>query len=224
MEKITVLGLDVMTTPVLMELFAEIFDVSMAKLEATFLFNQALPSGTELESFLNGFQGHFFESLEKCKAEHLTRPIVPGIMSGKATRAFVESIAQCSGYDESQLLQCIHPSAVIASSASIGPGTWVHPQVTVSSFTKIGKGVTLSRNCSIGHHCVIEDYVKINPGVHVASSTRIEAGAEVGIGAVCREGVTIGKNSMVGAGSVVVKDVPEGTVVMGVPAKIFNSR
>lgn len=90
---------------------------------------------------------------------------------------------------------------------------------------------------------VIEDGVGIGPGVRILGSAhtglaiepppeperdaepvRIERGADVGVNAVVLPGVTIGRNSVVGAGAVVTRDVPPLAVVAGVPARVLRYR
>ena len=74
----------------------------------------------------------------------------------------------------------------------------------------------------MGHHCTIEDGAHISPGVCVGGWTRIGRATWVGIGATVRDRITIGERSIIGAGAVVVKDIPEGVVAYGVPAKVVS--
>ncbi|BAY18547.1 transferase hexapeptide repeat containing protein [Anabaenopsis circularis NIES-21] len=91
---------------------------------------------------------------------------------------------------------------------------------------------------------IIEDYVGWGPGAKLLGSThtglpidvpiiqtdleikpvKVETGADIGMNAVILPGVTIGKNSIVGAGAVVTKDVPPFAIVAGVPAKFLRWR
>lgn len=89
----------------------------------------------------------------------------------------------------------------------------------------IGNNVILSANCMLLDTGLdLEHYldVKTPNKSHVKSYIRIEDNVWVGAGAIILPGVTIRKNSIVGAGAVVTKDVPEGVVVAGNPARIIR--
>lgn len=80
-------------------------------------------------------------------------------------------------------------------------------------------------NCTIGHDCMIEDFVNIAPGANVSGNVMLSTGSYVGTNASIIEGRTIdeklvvGSSSTVGAGSVVTRAVPPDVIVKGVPAK-----
>jgi acetyltransferase-like isoleucine patch superfamily enzyme len=131
----------------------------------------------------------------------------------------------------------------------IGKGTIIRDQVNlyrcrigedskIESFVYIEEGVTVGNRCKIKPNVfiptgvTIEDDVFIGPNVSftndkhpkaggfwVLSTTKVKSKASIGAGAVILPGVTIGKGAVVGAGAVVTKDVGEGEVVMGNPAK-----
>lgn len=116
----------------------------------------------------------------------------------------------------------IPPTAVIASSTSLGHGIQIHPGVVIASYAKLRNFVTLNRNSTIGHHTEIEDYVTINPGANVAGFCHIGEGTIIGMGANILEHINIGKNVIVGAGAVVTKNIPDNVTVLGIPAKIVD--
>lgn len=89
----------------------------------------------------------------------------------------------------------------------------------------LGNHVTLSANCMLMDTGLdLQHYLdsKTPNKVHIKSFIRIEDNVWVGAGAIILPGVTIRKNSIVGAGSVVTKDVPENVVVAGNPAKVIR--
>jgi len=108
--------------------------------------------------------------------------------------------------------------------SELGKGTVVCAGVSSTVNVKVGNYVNVNLSCTLGHDCVIEDYVNLSPSVNVSGHVYIESGADVGTGAVLLPGVRIGRNAIVGAGSVVTKDVEPDTTVVGVPAKPINKK
>lgn len=123
---------------------------------------------------------------------------------------------------------------VIGDNVKIGDGT------KIGSFVDIGKDAVIGKNCIIQAHvtisneCRLSDHVFIGPNSSLLndrfphsgflSPSIIEAGAVIGGCVTILPNVTIGKDCIVAAGSVVTKDVPAKTVVKGVPAKQMMTR
>lgn len=116
----------------------------------------------------------------------------------------------------------LDPSAVVAASATTGPGTVVNAGVVLAGAVRAGTFVHVNRSASVGHHSELEDFTTLGPGCVLAGRVRVGRGAFVGAGAVCAPTVCIGPNAIVGAGAVVVKDVPAGAVVVGNPARVIR--
>ncbi len=128
-------------------------------------------------------------------------------------------------------------------------GTTIDESTTIFPpfHTNYGKYIQLGRNIFINHGCsfldlggiIIEDDVMVGPGVSIMSENHpveidkrktlipdevvIKQNAWIGGGATILPGITIGKNSVVGAGAVVTKDVPKNTVAAGMPAKVVKN-
>lgn len=120
----------------------------------------------------------------------------------------------------------IYPTAILGRNNSIGSFTEIGDGVVIGSSNRIGAycfipwGVTIENYCFIGPRVTFTND-KYPPGGKTAwQKITVKTGAAIGAGAIILPGVTIGKESLVGSGSVVTKDVPDGMVVCGNPAKI----
>lgn len=133
-------------------------------------------------------------------------------------------------YDFVNLYGCeIGDGSKIGTFVEIQKGAKVGKRCKISSHTFICEGVTIEDECFIGHHVVfIND--RFPAAVNFDGSLQAEADwklvetrvckrASVGSGAIILCGVTIGEGALVGAGSVVTKDVPPHTIVAGNPSK-----
>jgi sugar O-acyltransferase (sialic acid O-acetyltransferase NeuD family) len=114
------------------------------------------------------------------------------------------------------------PSSRRAHTSQYGDGNVVLENVVVGPFARLRDYVTLNRLSSIGHHTSIGSYCTVSPGVHIAGHCVVEEGVFLGIGAVVCDHVTIGKHSVIGAGSVVTKSIPENVIAYGNPARLIR--
>jgi sugar O-acyltransferase (sialic acid O-acetyltransferase NeuD family) len=123
-----------------------------------------------------------------------------------------------------KLINIIHPSAIISSNCAIGENVQVSPGVIINNSSFIGNNVIINTGSTIDHDNRLEDNVQIAPGVHLAGCVTIGGYSFIGIGAIVINNIKIGRNVVVGAGSVITKDVPDDVVVVGVPGKIIKYR
>jgi sugar O-acyltransferase (sialic acid O-acetyltransferase NeuD family) len=115
--------------------------------------------------------------------------------------------------------QVIHPRAVVSPAAALGPGCVVLANAFVSTGVVLGAHVHVNYNATVGHDTVLGDFVTVLPAANVAGTVTIGAGGTIGSNACVLQGLRIGSGGMVGAGAVVTRDLPDGTVVVGVPAR-----
>ena len=113
----------------------------------------------------------------------------------------------------------VHPSAIISSSASLGHGTHVLVSAVVNTDVKLGNVCIVNTGAKIDHECIIGNGVHIAPGATLCGCVTVMDNALIGAGAVVLPRTTVGRGAIVGAGAVVTKDVADGDVVTGIPAK-----
>lgn len=116
----------------------------------------------------------------------------------------------------------IHPRATVSPSARIGEGTVVVPGAVINADAVIGRHCIINTGATVGHDCIIEDYCHIAPGAHVSGGTHVGEGTWVGVGSSVIQCRNIGRNCMIGAGSVVVRDIPDNVTAFGCPAKVVK--
>ncbi len=129
------------------------------------------------------------------------------------------SIADDHGF---QFPTLIHPSAVVASSANIGPGTVVAAGAILCPGVELGKHVIVNTGSTVDHQSVVADGAHISAGACVGGRVRIGRGAFVGMGATVVTDVTIGEGAQIGAGSLVLRPVPPRSLAYGVPARVHG--
>ncbi len=104
-------------------------------------------------------------------------------------------------------------------------GVWIGPQAKFGSGLFLGhaRGLVVNPTARVGRYCSIMQRVTIGgPNVTIGDYTEINAGAQI-ISNVRGEGrLTVGSNCIIGAGAVVVHDVPDCSVVVGVPGKVVK--
>lgn len=118
----------------------------------------------------------------------------------------------------------VHPSAVIAPSATLGVGVFVGPRAVVHSFAKVDAHAIINTGAIIEHDCVVGRNTHVAPGSVVAGSTWIGTDCLLGVGCRVLPRLHVGDACTIGAGSVVLRDVPSNARVVGVPARSMDAR
>lgn len=116
----------------------------------------------------------------------------------------------------------IHPTAVISPSARVSGGSTLLAYAVVNTNAQVGMGCIVNTAAVIEHDCVVEDFVNISPKAGMAGHTQIGKKSFMGIGSTVIDGILIGREVIIGAGAVVIRNIPDCVVAAGVPAKIIK--
>lgn len=113
----------------------------------------------------------------------------------------------------------VHSSTVISDTASVGEGVMINGQSYIGPGVEIHNHVLIDSCVNISHDTLLRRGATVTPDVTAAGGVIIGPDAYIGPGATIVEDITIGEGAIVGAGSVVMDDVPPGTTVVGTPAE-----
>ncbi len=119
----------------------------------------------------------------------------------------------------SKFATLIDPSVEMSDLVKIGEGTIICAHTIITVNVEIGNHVIINLDCTIGHDAVLHDFVTLYPSVNVSGITDIGECSELGTGMQIIQKKAVGANSIIGAGAVVVKDIPEKCTAVGSPAK-----
>lgn len=106
--------------------------------------------------------------------------------------------------------------------AAIGDNCFVLEDNTLQPFVTLGNNIVLWSGNHVGHHSTIEDHVFMASHVVVSGYCRIGANSFVGVNCTLRDGTSIGKDNVLGAGCLIVKDTPPGTTWIGHKATLYQ--
>lgn len=113
----------------------------------------------------------------------------------------------------------IHPSVIHSPTTSIGEGSIICAGNIITVNAKLGNHVIVNLDSTIGHDGCIKDYVTILPSVNISGNVVLNECVSVGTGTQIIQGINVGENTIIGAGSTVVKNLPENVTAVGSPAK-----
>ncbi len=116
-------------------------------------------------------------------------------------------------------ISLIHPHSFISDDAVIGAGVQIMAGAIIQPRVRIGRQCIVNTRASLDHEDILEDGSEVAPGATLCGNVTLKTNAWVCAGATVLPRITIGEDSIVGAGALVNKDVPNGKVVVGVPAK-----
>lgn len=157
----------------------------------------------------------------------------------------IGNIEQLKNFDKNTAVVCAIGSAgirkrIVSRIKQIGPFEFpnlIDPNVQMSQTIMLGEGniicagniltvniciedfVIINLSCTIGHDAILRSFVTVYPGVNISGCTETKSGTELGTGSKVIQGKMIGEHTIIGAGAVVVNNIPADCTAMGIPAK-----
>lgn len=154
------------------------------------------------------------DTSEKSVKKYSDCYFIIGIGSNRIRRIISEKYPNIKWYT------AIHPSAIIGSNVEIGEGSVVMAGTIINTGTVIGKHCIINTSSSIDHDNVLEDYVHVSPGSHLAGAVKIMKGTWICAGVTVINNITIGNNNVIGAGATVIRNIEEeNSTFIGIPVK-----
>jgi acetyltransferase EpsM len=139
-----------------------------------------------------------------------------GLQNEQNTFSKIEALA----IPDDKLATLIHPTAIIPKGmCAIGNGVLMAPLSQLSPDTTVGNNCILLPNSFLGHDSTMDRFAHIATNSVVGANVKVGRGVHIGSNATLKEKLTIGDFALIGAGAVVLKDVKQGEVVVGNPAR-----
>lgn len=158
-----------------------------------------------------------FDWLER---NHQNVSVICGVGAPEVRKKIIQRVNDLDG----KFFSVIHPNALLTRWVTVGEGVVITAGCVITNQIVIGDHVHINLDCTIGHDVTMKDFTTLAPGVHVSGNITFQEGCYVGTGANFIQGLDIGEWSVIGAGSTITKDVPENTVVVGVPGKVIKTK
>ena len=121
-----------------------------------------------------------------------------------------------------EVLSYVHPTAVLCGHNTIGEGVVVFPQCYVGYKADVLDGTIMQSNCTIEHHSVVGRFCNVNPNLTTGGFVKIDDLCEINMSVDIVNRITIGARSRIGAGALVMANVPERELWYGRPARYIR--
>jgi UDP-perosamine 4-acetyltransferase len=120
------------------------------------------------------------------------------------------------------LVNAISRRATVSPSAGLDTGIAVMPGAVINAESVICSGAIVNTGATVDHDCHVGPYSHVGPGTNLAGCVRLGSGVLLGIGCRVIPNTLIGEWSIVGAGGVVIADLPPFVTAVGVPARVIK--
>lgn len=195
----------------------EVLDVARRELEMTGKWSEIVfVDDVSNEDDCNGAPIHRFEYLASAEADDVEVVIANGEPTARRMiRQKLEAAALRLG-------NVVDTTTVVAESASFSNGVVITPFCSISSKAELAVNVCVNTASIVGHDVKIGPDSVISSMVNLGGECIIGSQTYIGMGALIKERTRIGSNTIIGMGSVVYDDVPDGVIALGNPAKVVR--
>lgn len=121
-------------------------------------------------------------------------------------------------------VSAVHPSAVVGKNVRIGPGSVIMPGVIIGNSSKIGKHTLLGAKSSVDHDSQVEDFSSFGPGCTTGGNVQVGFCSAICLSAGIIHGISVGEHTVIGAGSIVNRNVEDHILAYGIPARKVRAR
>jgi len=123
-----------------------------------------------------------------------------------------------------ELVSAIHPSSLIMDTAILGKGICINCNCFIGYKSEIYDGVIINTGSQIDHHNVLKTCSQTDPATIMGGYVTLEERVHVHMGAIIINRVTIGEGSIIGIGSLILKNIPKDVIAYGHPAKVIKPK
>jgi sugar O-acyltransferase (sialic acid O-acetyltransferase NeuD family) len=121
-------------------------------------------------------------------------------------------------------VNAVHAGAQVSRRAIIGIGNVFMAGAAVNAGCTIHNGCFVSTHASLDHDSVMESYSSLGPGATTGGNVKVGPYTAIALGAKIVHGISIGEQAIVGAGALVLDDIPGYVVAYGIPARVIRTR
>lgn len=141
--------------------------------------------------------------------------VVIGVGNPSAREALAMKFAR-AGFSSPSL---VHPSAIVGPQVFLGEGCVVMANAILETHIRLGVHVLVNLGATVAHEGIIGSFTNIGPHACLAGNTIVGERCDLGAGVISRPRIRLGSDIVAGAGAVIVRDYPDPTTIVGVPAK-----